>query len=82
MGENTTNSPCSIENRESVWAPCRRKIDSRKVYGCLEQWVATYSASPLADDSTFSFSGMSWMFNYNDNLPETNFIGIAERPSS
>ena len=29
----------------------------------------------LADDSTFTFSGISWMFNYNDTTAGSNFAG-------
>lgn len=29
----------------------------------------------LADDSTFTFSGMSWLFNYNDTVAGTNYVG-------
>jgi len=29
----------------------------------------------LADDSTFFYSGMQWLFNYNDTVAGTNFTG-------
>jgi autotransporter-associated beta strand protein len=29
----------------------------------------------LADDSTFTFSGMEWLFNYNDTAAGTNYTG-------
>ena len=30
-------------------------------------------AGTLADDSTFTFSGMQWLFNYNDTVAGTNY---------
>ncbi|NQX01442.1 autotransporter-associated beta strand repeat-containing protein [bacterium] len=33
----------------------------------------SYSSSTLADDSTISFSGMEWSFNYNDTAAGTNY---------
>jgi autotransporter-associated beta strand protein len=32
-----------------------------------------YSGSTLADDSTFTFSGSQWSFNYNDTVAGTNY---------
>jgi autotransporter-associated beta strand protein len=31
--------------------------------------------STLADDSTINFSGMDWLFNYNDTSPGSNYTG-------
>jgi fibronectin-binding autotransporter adhesin len=33
------------------------------------------AAATLADDSTFSFSGVNWLFNYNDTVAGTNYTG-------
>jgi autotransporter-associated beta strand protein len=33
------------------------------------------NGSALADDSTITFSGIDWIFNYNDNAAGTNYTG-------
>jgi len=41
--------------------------------GAWNNGLFNYNSSSLADDSTFSFSGTSWLFNYNDAVKGTNF---------
>ena len=35
----------------------------------------------LADDSTFTFSGMEWLFNYNDTVAGSNYTGDLTTPN-
>jgi autotransporter-associated beta strand protein len=37
-----------------------------------------YLGSSLADDSTFNFGGISWLFNYNDTIAGANFLSEAD----
>jgi autotransporter-associated beta strand protein len=41
--------------------------------GSWNNGLFNYSGSTLADDSTFTFSGQNWRFNYNDTSAGTNF---------
>lgn len=35
----------------------------------------TYNSSTLADDSTFTYSGATWQFDYNDTIAGSNYTG-------
>ncbi|RLS98892.1 MAG: PEP-CTERM sorting domain-containing protein [Planctomycetota bacterium] len=41
--------------------------------GAWNGGLFNYASSTLADDSTFTFSGMDWAFNYNDTVAGTNY---------
>ena len=43
--------------------------------GAWNGGLFNYASSTLADDSTFTFSGMDWAFNYNDAVAGTNYTG-------
>jgi autotransporter-associated beta strand protein len=43
--------------------------------GAWNGGLFNYASSTLADDSTFTFSGMQWAFNYNDAVAGTNYTG-------
>jgi autotransporter-associated beta strand protein len=43
--------------------------------GAWNGGLFNYASSTLADDSTFTFSGMEWAFNYNDAVAGTNYTG-------
>ena len=43
--------------------------------GAWNGGLFNYASSTLADDSTFTFSGMDWAFNYNDTVAGTNYTG-------
>ena len=43
--------------------------------GAWNGGLFNYASSTLADDSTFTFSGMEWAFNYNDTVAGTNYTG-------
>ncbi|MCX8495788.1 MAG: PEP-CTERM sorting domain-containing protein, partial [Akkermansiaceae bacterium] len=43
--------------------------------GAWNGGLFNYASSALADDSTFTFSGMEWAFNYNDAVAGTNYTG-------
>jgi autotransporter-associated beta strand protein len=43
--------------------------------GAWNGGLFSYSSSTLADDSTINFSGMEWLFNYNDTAAGTNYTG-------
>ena len=43
--------------------------------GTRNNGLFSYLGNTLTDDSTFSFSGMDWSFNYNDTSAGTNYTG-------
>ena len=43
--------------------------------GAWNGGLFSYSSSTLADDSNINFSGMEWLFNYNDTAAGTNYTG-------
>jgi autotransporter-associated beta strand protein len=43
--------------------------------GAWNNGLFNYASGTLADDSTFTFSGMDWAFNYNDTVAGTNYTG-------
>jgi len=43
--------------------------------GLWNNGLFNYGGSTLANNSTFTFSGMDWAFNYNDTVAGTNYTG-------
>ena len=43
--------------------------------GTWNTGLFTYLGGTLADDSTFTFSGIDWMFNYDDTTAGNNYVG-------
>ena len=41
----------------------------------------TYNSSVLTNNSTFSFSGVTWKFRYDDTTPGTNFVADLTNPN-
>lgn len=62
-----------------VWAE-DEKLTLISYSGAWDNGLFTYLGSPLADDSTISFSGIDWIFNYNDTVAGSNYTGDLTSP--
>jgi fibronectin-binding autotransporter adhesin len=51
------------------------KLTLMSYSGTWNGGLLSYLGSPVPDGSIVSFSGVNWRFDYNDNLPGSNFIG-------
>jgi hypothetical protein len=43
--------------------------------GSWNSGLFSYNSVTLADDSTITYSGIDWTFNYNDTSAGSNYIG-------
>jgi autotransporter-associated beta strand protein len=69
-----------VELGSGSWAP-DDKLTLISYSGAWNGGLFDYLGNPLADDSTFTFSGIDWTFNYDDDTPGTNFVGDLTGPS-
>jgi autotransporter-associated beta strand protein len=51
------------------------KLTLASYTGAWNGGLFNYGGSTVADDSTISFSGMNWTFDYNDTVAGTNYAG-------